>query len=53
MRGQRRGRRQDNNGDTLIDSSKILNANIQQSEWKFRRGGIVNNKMTMKAQTTR
>ena len=38
---------------SIASSSKILTANIQQSEWKFRQEGIVNNKMTMKAKMKR
>ncbi len=38
---------------SIASSSKILTANIQQSEWKFRQEGIVNNKMTMMAKMKR
>ena len=38
---------------SIASSSKILTANIQQSEWKVWQEGIVNNKMTMKAKMKR
>ena len=56
MRGQQQ--QQDNNGDTLINNQhsiviKNIKCQYTTSEWKFWQGGIVNNKMTMKAKTTR